>query len=365
MEIPYCNFYKLHERYRDEIDQAIKIVLDHGQFIQGQELTAFEQQFAQFCGTQYAVGVGNGLDALILSLMTLHFEPGDEIIVPANTYIATILAITHNRCVPVLVEPDEHTSLIDPTKIEEKITPKTKAILVVHFYGRAVEMAPIVRLAEKYHLHIVEDGAQAHGAQYQGNRVGHLGTIAGFSFHPTKNLGCCGDGGIVTTDREDLANEIRALRNYGSIEKYVHICKGFHSKLDTLQAAVLSVKLRRLDADNAIRRKIAKFYCEHIHHPLITLPVHPKDELEHVWHIFSIFTEKRAELQAYLQSKGIQTVMHYPIPPHKAPAYPEWNQLSFPITEKLAAEELSLPLHPVLTQDEVEYIVESINQWKV
>ncbi|MDO4550595.1 MAG: DegT/DnrJ/EryC1/StrS family aminotransferase [Planctomycetia bacterium] len=360
--IPFLDLKPVNECYRPAIDEAIRRVLDRGWYLLGEEITGFEKAFAEYCGTQYCVGVANGLDALTLIIRAYGLGAGDEILVPANTYIASILAISANGCTPVLVEPDWNTYNIDPEKMEEKITPKTRAILVVHLYGQAVEMAKIWALAKKYDLKIIEDSAQGHGAVYQGRRTGNLGDASGFSFYPGKNLGCLGDGGAVTTNDAALAEKIRALRNYGSHVKYHNQYRGTNSRLDEIQAAVLSVKLPYLDADNQKRREIAQFYRENIRHPEIVLPK-TSDELQHVWHLFVVRCARREELQAYLQEKGIGTQIHYPIPPHQQPAYAEWNALSFPITEQIHREVLSLPMSQVLTPSQQEQVVNAINRF--
>lgn len=362
--IPYCDLYKVNEQHREAIDIAIKDVLDSGYYLLGKALEKFEEQFAAYCDTRYAIGVANGLDALTLIIKAFGFNQGDEIIVPANTYIASILAISNNKCTPVLLEPDIHTFLIDPTKIEEKITKKTKAILVVHLYGRVVNMDEMYKLAQEYNLKIIEDAAQAHGAQFKGKRVGNLSDAAGFSFYPGKNLGALGDGGIVTTNDTALYEKIKALRNYGSNKKYVNIYKGTNSRLDEIQAAILSAKLPFLDAENEARRACANFYLQNIKNPHVVLPEAPNVPDEHVWHIFPVLVDNRDELQNYLSEKGIQSLIHYPIPPHKQRAYAEWNHLSYPTTEYIHLHELSLPISPVITKSELSYIVDAINKWE-
>lgn len=360
--VKFLDLHKMNEVYRTEIDERIKKVLDSGWYLLGKEDDNFEKNFAKYCETKHSIGVANGLDALKLIINAYDFKAGDEIIVPANTYIASILAISDNGCTPVLVEPNIETYNIDPELIEEKITSKTKAIMVVHLYGQAVEMEKIWLLAKKYDLKIIEDSAQAHGAIYQGKRTGNLGDASGFSFYPGKNLGCLGDGGGVTTNDDELAQKIRALRNYGSHVKYQNLYRGINSRLDEIQAAVLDVKLKSLDADNNRRREIAKYYRDNIKNPLVVLP-QTKDEESHVWHIFAIRTEKRDEIQEYLTKNDIQTLIHYPIPPHKQPAYKEWNDLSFPVTEKIHREILSLPISPVMTDEEVQQVVDVINNF--
>lgn len=360
--IKFLDLHKINERYRTEIDECIKRVLDSGWYLLGREGEIFEENFAKYCGVKNAIGVANGLDALRLIMKAYDFVQGDEIIVPANTYIASILAITDAGYTPILVEPEINTYNINADLIEERITPKTKAIMVVHLYGQIMEMEKIYALAKKYNLKIIEDSAQAHGAEYRCKKAGNLGDASGFSFYPGKNLGCLGDGGAVTTNNDKLAQKIRALRNYGSHVKYQHLYKGLNSRLDEIQAAVLNVKLKYLDKDNDKRREISKYYREHIKNPLITLP-QIKDEKSHVWHIFAIRTENREEFQKYLENNGVQTLIHYPVPPHKQPAYKEWNDLSFPITEKIHQEIISLPISPVMTQEEIKKVVKIINQY--
>jgi dTDP-4-amino-4,6-dideoxygalactose transaminase len=342
---------------------AISRVLDSGLYILGRENESFCRSFAEYCGTKHAIGVANGMDALNLIIKGYGFIDGDEIIVPANTYIASILAISENRCIPILVEPDIDTYNINLDLIEEKITSRTKAIMVVHLYGQTVKMDRVWRLAEKYGLKIIEDAAQAHGAEYCGRKVGNLGNAAGFSFYPGKNLGCFGDGGAVTTNDDTLAEKINALRNYGSQIKYHNLYKGLNSRLDEIQAAILNVKLPYLDDDNKRRREISKYYRENIKNEGIILP-RVRDENAHVWHLFVIRTANRERFQDYMEQNKIQTMIHYPIPPHKQPAYLEWNHMSFPITEKTHEEVISLPISPVMLDSEVEKVVEVVNAYK-
>lgn len=362
--IKFLDLHKINERFREETDKRIKEVLDSGWYLLGKQNELFEKHFADFCGVKHCIGCGNGLEALNLIIKGYGFGPNDEIIVPANTYIASILAITQNGCTPVLVEPDIKTYNINPDLIEEKITDKTKAIMVVHLYGQAVEMDKIWTLAKKYNLKIIEDSAQAHGAYYKTKRTGNLGDASGFSFYPGKNLGCMGDGGCVTTNDDKLARKIRAIRNYGSEQKYKNIYKGVNSRLDEIQAAILDVKLPYLNEDNKKRREIAKFYRENIKNPEIILP-DTYDENAHVWHIFAIRTSDREKLQKYLMDNEIQTLIHYPTPPHKQECYKEWNNLNFPITEKIHKEILSLPMSPVLTKNEVKKVVEVLNEYRL
>lgn len=358
--IKFLDLHKINERFRKEIDNKIKEVLDSGWYLLGKEDEAFEKAYAEYCGTKHCISCANGLDALKLIIKAYGFGVGDEIIVPANTYIASILAISDNGCTPVLVEPDINTYNINPDLIEEKITNKTKAILVVHLYGQAVQMDKIWTLAKKYNLKIIEDSAQAHGALYQDKRTGNLGDVSGFSFYPGKNLGCIGDGGCITTNDDELAQKIKALRNYGSHIKYHNLYQGSNSRLDEIQAAILSVKLLGLDKDNERRKEISKYYRENIKNSKIILPK-CYDEKSHVWHIFAIRTTARDELQEYLKENDIQTLIHYPIPPHKQPAYKEWNNLCYPITEEIHKTILSIPISPVMEDDEVNKVTEIIN----
>lgn len=361
--IKFLDLEKINNRFRVEMDARIKDILDAGWYLSGKWNDEFAKHFAEYCGTQHAVGVANGLDAINLIIRGYGFGVGDEIIVPANTYIATILAISENGCTPVLVEPDINTYNIDPEKIEEKITPRTKAIIVVHLYGQAVQMKKIWELAKKYNLKIIEDAAQAHGAMYDGKRVGNLSDVAAFSFYPGKNLGALGDAGGITTNDTELFERVKAIANYGSDYKYHHIYKGVNSRMDEIQAALLDIKLPYLDADNARRREIAKFYCENITNQKILLPK-TYDENAHVWHVFAIRCEIRDELCKYLNDNGVQTNIHYPTPPHKQGAYSEWNNQSFPITEEIHRTIMSIPMSPVMTDDEVKKIVDLINNYQ-
>ena len=368
--IRFLDLKAINERFRAEMDAAAKRVLDSGWYLLGKECEAFEREFAAYCGVKHAIGCANGLDALKLVIKAMGIGPGDEVIAPANTYIASLIAISANGATPVLVEPDLATYLIDPAKIEEKITPRTKAIMVVHLYGRACEMEAISAIAKRRGLKVVEDCAQAHGAFYGDRRVGALGDAAGFSFYPGKNLGCLGDGGAVTTNDDELAKKVRALRNYGSDVKYHFPYRGTNSRLDEIQAAWLRVKLPHLDADNARRAEIAARYCREIGNERVTLPVEDArretgdGRLGNVWHVFPVRVERRDEFQAYLTEKGIQTVIHYPIPPHRQPAYTEWHDLKLPITEKIHETIISLPISPVMTEDEVGEVVLVVNDWK-
>ncbi|MBP5467746.1 MAG: DegT/DnrJ/EryC1/StrS family aminotransferase [Candidatus Riflebacteria bacterium] len=364
--IKFLDLYKVNELHRVEIDEAIKRVLDSGWYLLGKEVEAFEKEFAEFCGTKYCIGVANGLDALTLIFRAYKelgkFKDDDEVIVPANTYIASILSVTANNLKPVFVEPDLKTYLIDPKEVEKTITTKTKAILPVHLYGRLCDMEAINSIAEKHNLIVVEDSAQAHGAIRNGIKAGAFGNASGFSFYPGKNLGCLGDGGCVTTSDEELANAIKALHNYGSHKKYHNIYKGVNSRLDEIQAAVLRVKLKYLDKENQKRREIAKYFCDNIKNPLITLPL--LGDTDEIWHVFSVRVMNRDSFQKYLTDNDIQTIIHYPIPPHKQQAYKEWNNLSFPITEQIHHEIISLPISQVMTDEEAKELVRVVNEYK-
>ncbi len=366
--IPFLDLKAVNAQYRDELIEACTKVIDSGWYVQGKECQEFEKEFAAHCETKYAIGVANGLDALILILRAYKelgiMKDGDEVIVPSNTYIASILAISENNLVPILVEPDINTYLLNSSKIEEKITSKTKAILPVHLYGQTCDMDDINEIAKKYNLKVIEDSAQSHGAYYKNKRCGNLGDASGFSFYPGKNLGALGDGGAVTTNDEDLANTIKVLGNYGSQKKYENLYKGVNSRLDEMQAAMLRVKLRHIDEEIKKRRKIANYYLKNIKNENIVLPS-VRVEDNHVWHLFVIRTEKRDKLQKYLLDNGIQTLIHYPLAPHKQEAYKEWNNESFPISEKIHDEVLSLPISAVQTMDDTIEIVETINKWKI
>ena len=351
----------------DEIKAAVNRVIDSGWYLLGEEVKSFEVNYASYLNVRHCVGVANGLDALRL-ILKAYLEMGimqeeDEIIVPANTFIATILAISDNRLKPVLVEPDIRTYNIDSTKIEQAITAKTKGIMVVHLYGQNACDKQIINICKKYNLKLIEDNAQAVGAYCGEKRCGSIGDAAGNSFYPGKNLGAFGDSGAVTTNDDNLANVVRSLANYGSQKKYENIYQGLNSRMDEVQAAILDVKLKYLDRENHRRREIAQFYCENIKNEKIILPTHSFNKQEHVWHLFVIRCQKRDKLQAYLAQNDIQTLIHYPIPPHKQPAYKEWNDLSLPVTEQIHKEVLSLPMSPVLTNDEAQKVVDVLNKW--
>ncbi|GAA4781471.1 DegT/DnrJ/EryC1/StrS family aminotransferase [Olivibacter ginsenosidimutans] len=364
--IKFLDLQQINLRHKAELLAAFERVIDKGWFIQGKEVAAFEAEFATYCGTKHAIGVANGLDALSLILRAYKelgvLSDGDEVIVPANTFIASILAISANNLVPVLVEPAEDTFLFDAASIKACVTAKTKAVMPVHLYGQLCDMEPILLLAEEYGLKVIEDAAQAHGASYKGKKAGSFGDAAGFSFYPGKNLGALGDGGAVTTNNDRLATVIRALANYGSAVKYQNQYKGGNSRLDEVQAALLRVKLRHLEADTARRRNLAKRYLEGIHSTKIILPKMLREE-GHVWHLFVVRTADRHALQQYLAQAGVQTQIHYPIPPHQQQAYAEWNHLSYPITEKIHREVLSLPMSPILSEVEIDQVIHLLNAY--
>lgn len=362
--INFLDLQKITQKYCEEIHKAVNQVVDSGWYLQGRENEIFEANYAQYIGTQHAIGCANGLDALIWIFRAYIemgvMQQGDEVIVPANTYIASILAISENGLKPVLVEPSIDTYQIDDTKIKVAITKRTKAILIVHLYGQCAYTEKIEKLCKKYNLKLIEDNAQAHGCKFNGRKTGALGDAAGHSFYPGKNLGALGDAGAVTTNDEVLANTIRAVANYGSIKKYVFKYCGRNSRLDEIQAAILNVKLKHLDEDNSIRKQVAKYYIEHIINCQITTP-NVRDWDAHVFHIFAIRCKKRAELQKYLANNGVQTIIHYPIPPHQQECYKEWNNLSLPITELIHREELSLPISPVMKNSDIEKIIQLLN----
>ncbi|WP_019671976.1 DegT/DnrJ/EryC1/StrS family aminotransferase [Psychrobacter lutiphocae] len=364
--IPFLDLKAVNKQYRDALIEAATRVIDSGWYITGSELETFEQNFAQYCGVKHCIGVANGLEALTLTLkawMLLgKLQQGDEVIVPANTYIASILAISSNHLTPVLVEPDPVTYNLCPTNTQAAITDKTKAILPVHLYGQLADMTQIMEIAKQHDLLVLEDAAQAHGASIDGVRAGSLGDAAGFSFYPGKNLGALGDAGAVTTNDNELAETLRALRNYGSHEKYKNIFQGTNSRLDEIQAAMLSVKLDHLDDEIAQRRQIAKAYLEGINNPALTLPEAYGES--HVWHLFVVRCEKRDKLQQYLADNGVQTLIHYPIAPHKQQAYAEWNDLSYPVTESIHQQVLSLPMSPVLDMSDVKKVIELCNAYQ-
>jgi len=373
MNVPFLSLKDVTEMHGDEIREAARRVIDSGWYLQGKENELFEQHYAEYIGSPYAIGCANGLDALIWIFRAYIelgvMQPGDEVIVPANTYIATILGITENGLKPVLIEPRRDTLEIDDSLIEAAITPRTKAICIVHLYGRCAMTERIAELCRKYGLKLIEDNAQAHGCRWNGVRTGAIGDAAGHSFYPGKNLGALGDAGAVTTNDPELAAAVRALANYGSQRKYVFKYAGRNSRLDEIQAAILDVKLKYLDEDIKRRQEVAKCYYERIDNPLIELPERLPDE-NNVYHLFPIIVkdDKRDALHDYLAENGIGTVIHYPIAPHKQECYKKeaWNipQLSLPITEFLADSELSLPISPCMTKEQMEYVVECLNQYE-
>lgn len=370
--IPFLDLKNINAQYRQELIDACTRVIDSGWYIMGNELENFENKFANFCGTKYAIGVANGLDALILTLRAWKLmgklKDGDEIIVPANTYIASILAITENDLTPILVEPNIDTYNICPTNIKKAITPNTKAILAVHLYGQLADMPAIMQIANEHQLLVLEDSAQAHGASLNGKKAGAWGDASGFSFYPGKNLGALGDAGAITTNDDELATTLKALRNYGSHKKYENLYQGANSRLDEMQSAMLSVKLNYLEQETHHRRKIANYYLNNIKNPNIILPLNNTNAEEysvHAWHLFVIRSKYRDKLQKYLSDNGVQTLIHYPIPPHKQLCYQEWNNLSLPITEQIHQEVLSLPISPVMPMSDVDKVVELCNSFKV
>lgn len=369
--VPFLDLKALNAHYREELIAAAERVIDSGWYILGAELAAFETEFARYCGAEHCIGVGNGLDALALTLRAWkemgRLDEGDEVIVPSHTYIATCLAVTGSGLQPVLVEPDPKTYNLCPDKIEAAISPKTRAIIVVHLYGRLAPMPAIMALAKQHGLLVLEDAAQAHGASMEGRKAGNWGDAAGFSFYPVKNLGALGDGGAVTTNDAKLAEIVRALSNYGSHRKYENTYQGVNSRLDEIQAAMLGVKLRHLDAEITRRREIAKAYAMRISHPAISSPI-PRDAIQlslesHVFHLYVIRTALRDALRAHLDAAGVQTQIHYPIPIHKQRAYAAWNERQLPVAEALAAEVLSLPISPVMSDHEVDAVIEACNSF--
>lgn len=362
--IPFLDLKQMNLRYEEQIVESVRSVLHSGWYILGKEVEAFELEFAQYCETEYCLGVANCLDGLELIIRGYDIGPGDEVIVPSNTYIASILSISANGAIPIMVEPDIRSYNLDPSLIEAAITPRTKAILAVHLYGQACDMDPIMEIAKKYNLKVIEDCAQAHGALYKGKRVGNLGDAGAFSFYPGKNLGALGDAGAITTNDAQLNQTLKALRNYGSHKKYENLYKGYNSRLDELQAPILRIKLKDLDTDNEARRKIAHYYLKHIHNERLVLPVVNHDELGHVWHVFVVRTDNREAFQQHMMDQGVQTMIHYPIPPHKQEAYREWKDMNYPISEKIHREIVSLPISPVMTMDQVERVVEVVNAFR-
>lgn len=365
--VSFLDLKRINARDRDDLIAAFTRVLDSGWYVLGEEVAAFEREFAAWCGVGHAVGVGNGLDALTLILRAYRetgwLRAGDEVLVPANTYIATLLAVSANGLTPVPVEPDPASFNLDPARIAGLVTERTRAVMPVHLYGRAADMTAINAAAARFNLRVVEDCAQAQGARHAGRRAGALGHAAGFSFFPSKNLGALGDAGAVTTDDGELAEVLRTLRNYGSKRKYENLRQGVNSRLDEVQAALLRVKLKRLDADNARRREIAARYGAGISHPGIALPAAAPGD-EHVWHVYAVRAAGRDRLQAHLRERGVETLIHYPTPPHRQPCYAEWAQHSYPVTERIHAEVLSLPMDPTLDDGAVDAVIAACNSWR-
>lgn len=362
--INFLDLKTINNQYQQELKDACARVIDSGWYIMGNELSQFETEFATYCGTKHAIGVANGLDALILALRAWKelgkLQAGDEVIVQANTYIASILAITENDLIPVLVEPNQFTYNLDGASITAAITSKTKAILPVHLYGQLSPMPEIMAIAKEYNLLVLEDCAQAHGAEINGQRAGNWGDAAGFSFYPGKNLGALGDAGAITTNDDELAQTLKALRNYGSHKKYENLYQGVNSRLDEIQAAMLRVKLPYLEAETIRRQQIAQAYRLGLSNPVVTLP-NVIDELAHVWHLFVVRCGKREKLQAYLAEQGIQTLIHYPVAPHKQKAYSQWNTISLPLTEEIHQQVLSLPLDPTMSEAAVAQVISAVN----
>lgn len=369
--IKFLDLKAINQQYRQALIDTVTRVVDSGWYVLGQEVKAFEQEFASYCGTQYCVGMANGLDALVLTLRAWKelgkLKEGDEVIVPANTYIASVLAITENRLKPVLIEPDVHSYNICPQKLRQAITPKTKAIVAVHLYGQLAPMKEIMGMANEYDLLVLEDSAQAHGAIVDGKRAGNWGHASGFSFYPGKNLGALGDAGAITTNDAELAQTVRALGNYGSHKKYENLYQGLNSRLDEMQAALLRVKLQHLDADTLVRQQIAVAYAQGITNPLVTLPIPSTATVarlqNHVFHLFVVRVNARAAFQAHLKAAGIETLIHYPIPPHQQQAYRDYQHLSLPLTETIHQEVVSLPMGPTISGEQVQDIIKACNAY--
>lgn len=365
MKIPYLDLGVVHKSIQKELDRAYYGVMEHQWFIGGRADEKFEREFADYCGAAECVGTGNGLDAIRLILLSLGIGPGDEVIVPANTFIATALAVTYVGATPVFVDASLKNYTIDTGMIEEKITKNTKAIIAVHLYGRCADMVSICRLAEKYSLKVIEDAAQAHGAQIDGKRVGTFGDAAAFSFYPGKNLGALGDAGAVVTNDREIAKKVRAYGNYGSYEKYHHVYAGCNSRLDEIQAAFLSIKLKYLDKWNEERRKIAGNYADKIHNAKVICPEIPKEAKEHVFHIYPVLVEEREEFVEFLKERDIMTNVHYPIPITEQEAYADWKGqiINYPVTKRICAQEVSLPLYPGMTGEQIKWVIECVNRF--
>jgi dTDP-4-amino-4,6-dideoxygalactose transaminase len=368
MKVPFLVLTPMNNEVMDGIQTSIQSVLERSSYIMGEECELFEREFAAYCGASHGIGCGNGLDALRLCLCALGIGEGDEVIVPSNTFIATALAVSYAGATPVFAEPEGNSFNMDPARIEEKVTARTKAIIAVHLYGRPADMDPILAVAGKHNLAVIEDAAQAHGAAYKGRKAGSLGDAAAFSFYPTKNLGALGDGGMITTNNAKLAGTLAMLRNYGSKEKYVHeVPGGCNSRLDEIQAAPLRVKLRNLDRWNQAREEIARRYIAEINNPLIQLPRPSDSDFQCVWHIFAVTCEQRGRLEEYLAEKGIGTLRHYPVPMHLQKAYASlWmKEGDLPEAENISSNELSLPLYYGMTGDDIGYVVRTINAFQV
>lgn len=363
INIPFARFDELHSKMKEQLLNEFEEVLNNGWFINGKKVEQFEKNYAVYCNQKYCISCGNGLEAIELILRGYEIGQGDEVIVCSHTFIASALAISKAGATPIFVEPNPKSYVLDANKVEEVITDKTKAIITVQLYGQSCDMDKINRIAKKHNLKVIEDAAQAHGALYKGQKVGSLGDAAAFSFYPGKNLGALGDAGGIVTNDEQLARKVREIANYGSIEKYHHNVKGTNSRLDELQAAFLDVKLKYLDETNEYRKQIATKYLDGIKNQEIILPF-VADDNEHVWHLFVIRTENRDELQQYLLDNGVHTVIHYPIPIHKQQAYSEYNDMSFPIAEKIASTCLSLPLYYGMPNEYIDYVIEKINDYK-
>lgn len=369
--IKFLDLKAINQQYRQDLIDAVTRVIDSGWYVLGQEVIAFEQEFARYCGTQYCVGMANGLDALVLTLRAWKelgkLKEGDEVIVPANTYIASVLAITENRLKPVLVEPDERSYNLCPQKVRQAITLKTKAIVAVHLYGQLAPMKAIMDLANEHDILVLEDSAQAHGAMVDGKRAGNWGHASGFSFYPGKNLGALGDAGAMTTNDAELAQTVRALGNYGSHKKYENLYQGINSRLDEIQAALLRVKLRHLDVETLVRRQIAVAYAQGINNPLLTLPIAPNvtltDLQNHVFHLFVARVKSRDKFQAHLKAAGIDTLIHYPIPPHKQQAYRDYQHLTLPLTGAIHQEVVSLPMGSTMSDAQVQQVIGACNTY--
>ncbi len=362
--VPFNDLHFMHNDIRNQLDSAYAAVIDRSIYILGNECSSFEKEFAAYCGTKHCVGVASGLDAITLLLKAYGIGQGDEIIIPSNTFIATALAVSSTGATPVLVEPDIQSYNIDPNKIEERITTKTKAIIAVHLQGLAADMKSIMHIAKKYQLKVIEDSAQAHGAIYHGTKTGNLGDAAAFSFYPGKNLGALGDGGCITTNDPILAEKVRCLANYGSDYKYHHIYKGVNSRLDELQSAFLRVKLLNLDKWNAYRQHVAQQYLNGIINPNIILPLGSTASHSHTYHVFAIRSKKRDQLESYLKALNIETVKHYPIPIHKQLAYSELNNYSLPIAEEISSTILSIPMFYGISDDQINYVIEALNNFE-